>query len=220
VYCDVSVTTNTGTGGAAEVTNYTVGPLNFDVPDVPIPTVMAMTEDANFGGRVLVAVPQGSSLGAADEIENRLQPALNAFNRLQALGLNTATGLSYAVSINGLNDLINLLPATTFVRGNQDDLDDVTRQVREWWPDKTWEDCIDSILLVAPQNRAVTVSDRKNQWVGAGKFRLRGGQSCFAKINRTSVYPLQVTPADATVQEIHAPEDGNFHDNISSFAFV
>ncbi len=220
LYCDLAVTTYTGPGGGPEVTNFTVGPLNVDLPDVPIPTVLAMTEDANFGGRVLVAVPQGSVLSAADEIQNRLQPALAVFNRLAALGLLTASGLSYATGINGLNDLINLLPATTFVRGSQNDLDDVVRQVRDWWPDRTWEDCIDSILLVGPRNRTVTISDRKNQWQGAGKFSLRLGPSCVAKIDRTSVFPIQATPADAIVQVIVNPEDGNFHDNISSFAFV
>jgi hypothetical protein len=217
--CDLRITTSTGPGGAPETTNFSVGPYNVDVPDVPIPTVMAMTEDADYGGKVLFSVPAGSAVSAADQIAGLLQPALTVFNRLAAVLGGIATNISYATAAVGLGDLMSLLPASTFVRGNQDDLDNVVRR-KKTLRDQRWEDCIDSLFLVGPPGRGVTVSVRKHQWEGTGKFRLTLGGTCFAKIAKTSVYPLVVAPGDAVAQSIVAPEDGNYHDNISSFAFV
>jgi hypothetical protein len=222
IFCTVEVK-KAANSPPADTETRTVGPVTIDIPRVPFPTVMLLTEHAvggaGFPGAVLVAVPGTSLVQGPDEVGSLLQAARQVLQ-------NVAFIAAFAGAAGVIDTVITLLNAATkltFVRQDVvNDLWTVTRTPGGFlgFGYESWEDVISSLVLVGPPGRTVSLHNRKNTWVGTGAFSVALGLPGTATVASFVPPTPGITPASATLTVITPPSGGSFNDVVSSYKFL
>jgi hypothetical protein len=221
LFCDVEVK-KASNSPADETVNRAVGPVTIDVPRIPFPTVMVLTEHAvggvGFPGAVLVAVPGTSLVHGPDQVGTLLQPARQVLQTLSLL----AQFAGAAAAIDSLTAILSAATKIAFMP--QDVVNDLWTVVRT--PGgifglgyESWEDVISSLVLVGPPGRTVSLHNRKNTWVGTGAFSVTLGSTGTATVATFAAGTPSCAPSSSTLIVITPSNTGTFNDVVSSYKF-
>lgn len=221
IYCDVEIK-KTPTSGPADTVKKTIGPATVEVPRVPFPSVMLLTEhavgDRNFPGAVLVAVTGTSVVHGPDQVGTLLQPARQVLQNLAAVAaFSGAAGV-----IDSIVSTLNAATKVAFVRADVvNDLWHVTRTPGGLlgWGYEGWQDVASSLVLVGPPGRVASLHNRPNTWVGTGAFSITLGVSGTAVVGSFVPAVPSVSPATSTLNIIVSAVGGTFNDVVSSYKF-
>lgn len=244
ISCDVTIDV-TLTDNTEESRTHRVGPVNIEVPRIPIPTLAAFVEHGatdtdQFPGRVLMAVPAASALDGLTNLRGFLEPAESVLRKLQQTltVVNAALSTQFGEAADVLGKLIEILGQVNQPLIRQDAvhyLSSVTLDPGGWFGVgyRSWEDEISSILFIGPPGAALSCHNRRNLWQGTGQFKLIIGPAAAAwvlDLNKPVVrddagnwtqLPDCIPPG--TVFEVVVPPDNSrrvFNDVISSFQFL
>ncbi|MDQ3980502.1 MAG: hypothetical protein M3314_13265 [Actinomycetota bacterium] len=199
-----------------------LGPVSVRVPQLPVPTILAMTEHsvgaADFPGAVLVAIPPHYEIANWE----LLKPPLEAVDRLiKSLKLivpnlpQPLADLGFTVGL--MLDLLSVPGRLSVLRRNE--VLDLWWETRfPGWP-HNWQDVISSIVLLGAEGRVVSCHNRPNLWSGTGAFRLITGPLPAAVLKSLwfkASSEAEVVPSDSRVVVDTQPER-HFNDVLSSF---
>jgi hypothetical protein len=229
-YISCVITVDAETGKPEDKIVQTVGPIGIDLPRIPVPTVLALTEhaqtDARFPGAVFMAVPKASpvQLGTVDQTLKDVKSLLDPVLSLLKL-LNHALLQRFEATSSVIEELLNLLRTNnlTFVRTDRiDELGAFTLEPGGILGigGRSWEDEASAVLLIGPPGRTASLHDRRNLWVGAGAFEVTAGPSLVAFVKTLKQKHPACFPSNEQVNVFREPQDGHFNDNLSSFRFV
>jgi hypothetical protein len=221
LFCDVEVKKATNSP-ADDTVKRAVGPVTIDVPRIPFPTVMVLTQHAvggaGFPGAVLVAVPGTSLVHGPDQVGTLLQPARQVLQTLSFLAQFTGA----ATAIDSVTAILSAATKIAFVP--QDVVNDLWTVMRTpggvfGFGYESWEDVISSLVLVGPPGRTVSLHNRKNTWVGTGAFSIGLGLTGTATVGTFAAGTPACTPASSTLTVITPSDIGTFNDVVSSYKF-
>ena len=221
LFCDVEVKKAIDSP-AEDTVKRAVGPATIDVPRIPFPTVMVLTEHAvggvGFPGAVLVAVPGTSLVHGPDQVGTLLQPARQVLQTLSFLAQFSGA----AAAIDSLTAILSAATKIAFMP--QDVVNDLWTVVRT--PGgifglgyESWEDVISSLVLVGPPDRTISLHNRKNTWVGKGAFSVQLGPTGTATVATFAAGTPACAPASSTLTVIMPSDTGTFNDIVSSYKF-
>jgi hypothetical protein len=222
IFCIVTVEVGSDKGERV------LGPVDILLPKIQLPTVLVMTEKKGDGvedpGAVLVAIPSESSL-TPDLLSDKLGGVKDALERIKTL--SGFTGFDQTViQIGNIIVLINpSVRRATYVK--QDQVMDL------WWVSrepgffgfgyKSWEDCINRLIMLGPPGRIARFHVAKNLWERLGAFEIELGLHAVGHINDLSETPLTCEPTEAggcILRQRWDPPPSTFKDAISSFQFL
>lgn len=214
------------TAGGTTVGPRTLGPVDVLVPQVGVPTVLAMFVDKPYHGAVLIMIPGDSilpqSVGAVAGQIQQLQAALNPIRTLVRI----------ASFITGLDALGAALANEPHISIRKTDgignLNDITLIQNSWYEnDIEAEDELSSLLMIGPRGRAAEFFNDRDFGDGEGKFTLAIGTALYAGIRDLHHMHPASEPAGDEITVDKDPPDGfgwwsedSFGDELSSVRFV
>lgn len=244
ISCDVSITVKLP-DGTTESKSRRIGPVNIEVPKIPVPVLAAFAEHgqsdtSKFPGRVLMAVPASSPLSNLNNLKSFLEPVRTVLTRLQQTltVANAALSLQFGEASNVLGTLIDLIGAVNqpIIRQNAVMyLSSITLDPGGWFGVgyKSWEDEISSVLLIGPPGTGLSCHNRRNLWQGTGQFKVIVGMTGTAFVldlvkpvipdgNGGHTSLPDCVPSDTIFEVVVNPDNSRrtFNDVISSFQFL
>ena len=220
----------------------TVGPVPIEVPKLPVPTILVMTEHARnavhhqFPGSVLIGIPDFSPLQSFDEINQKLDPVKRTIDTVLSLLRTVYPDLGglppflqqavdqYAFTLDAI-ELLKQLRVSGHRVLVRDQVPFLHRVVRGYTLGfaYSWEDEASFLLLVGPPGRAATFHNRRELWVGTGVFQLTTGLGCVVSVENLNSLQFQEEPiptGGGTATWLHAPDAESLNDRISSYQFL
>jgi hypothetical protein len=221
VFCELEIKLRADSP-PADTLVVTIGPATVEVPRIPFPTIMILTEHAvggaGFPGAVLVAVPATSLVHGPDQVGPLLQPVRQILQNLQFV----ARFAGAPAVIDSVSTILGSATKIAFLALDvANDLQTVTRTPGGifGFGYESWEDVISSLVLVGPPGRTVSLHNRKNTWVGTGAFSVTLGPTGTATVATFGAATPTCTPSTSTLSLIHASDTGSFNDIVSSYKF-
>jgi hypothetical protein len=205
---------------AGESVPFTLGPVPFLVPVIPLPQVLALSLHKNFQGAALIVVRANSGAVSLNTLRQLLEPIRNALRPLSTI-------VRLAEMLTGIDVLVGILEGTNvvFFQGDKiDNLNNIDLIKRGLFENDTEaEDELSSFVFVAPPGAQVAMCNDRHQDAGEGRFVVTTGLSFVALCRDLHTGQPVVQPGDATLDVTNAADDWNtdtFGDELSSIKFL
>jgi hypothetical protein len=191
------------------------------VPILRVPTVLVGFRFTDFTGNFLIMVPASSALNDMPDVTAALATLTAAVN-------NVRDSIEFAAVLLGklgaLSAALAAAPAgqaTTFVKGNQPNLNDITLVQNEWYQnDMEAEDEFSSLFLIGPNGRVCKLYNSRDYNDGEGQMNLNLGRQLAVSIPDTNSKNPAEDPDGVVYVTKVPPGSKTFHNEISSVKFT
>lgn len=219
-FCDVAVNFKP-IGAVADTLSRTIGPIPLNLATTLIPLFAVLTEhaigDSRFPGRVLVGVPDSSTLTSASAAFSSLAQIQSALtNIVTVLGLlGIGVPGSITASIGGINTVIGVPSVGRFRKGDLIAFFEWVWGIPPW---DDWQGIFSAVFVFGPPMRRIAPGCP----LPIAIFTLSPGSLGVGVI--PSLVPFPLAPSVGTATQIlptppTAPAGGNFNDLLTSLNF-
>lgn len=191
------------------------------VPILRIPTVFVGFRFTDFTGNFLIIVPANSALNDMADVTAALGTVTTAVNSIRDSVEFATFFLGKLGALSGALAGVPAGQATTFVKGNQPNLNDITLVQNAWYEnDMEAEDEFSSLFLIGPNARVCKLYNARDYNDGEGQMNLNLGRQLSVSIRDTNSKNPVEDPDGVVYLAKVPPGSRTFHNEISSVKFV